>query len=76
VKAVTTLTLYSGARKVAEWPIGPNQAWEPLQGALTRWAARASRPAVVLSDGKVAHLVALRGIEGIRVAVPSVTRTE
>jgi len=62
---MTTLTLYSCARKVAEWPIGPNQAWEPLQGALNEWARSTASPTVVLSDGKVAHLVALRGIEGI-----------
>jgi len=56
---VTTLTLYSGARKVAEWPIGPNQAWEPLQGALNEWSATARAPRVVLQEGNIAHLIRL-----------------
>jgi hypothetical protein len=54
-----TLTLYSGARKVAEWPIGPNQAWEPLQGALNRWASVTVNPRAVLSAGNIYHLVHL-----------------
>jgi hypothetical protein len=62
---MTTLTLYSGspAKRRAEWPISPNQAWEVLAEPLNAWAARARSPRVVLSDGKVAYLIPLRGTE-------------
>jgi hypothetical protein len=64
---MTTLTLYSRDRgtsqKVAEWPISPNQAWDYLGEALNAWASVCRSPRAVLSDGKVAHLIPLRGIE-------------
>ncbi len=56
-----TLTLYSGrpALRRASWPFDPNQALGPLSEALNAWAATARSPRVVLSEGKVAHLVRL-----------------
>ena len=52
-----TLALYAGPKRVAEYPLSSNQAWEPLGEALTAWAATAASPRVVLEQGNVVRII-------------------
>lgn len=52
-----TLTLYNARQKVAEWPLSRDAGLDRLGEALGHWAATASRPGIVLSEGKVARII-------------------
>jgi hypothetical protein len=56
---MATLILYDGPVRVAEGPISHKVAWAPLSEAIHAWARLCRAPRVVLSEGKVAHLVSL-----------------
>lgn len=54
-----TLALYAGPKRVAEYPLSPNQVLPPLAEALNAWCATAASPRVVLEQGNAVRIVRL-----------------